>query len=502
MATSGCMQFGLRRFIQQNSLCSLRKQIRCVTGQAARKHYGVDEPEGPVMKTALPGPKSKELLRELDNIQHCSSVQFFVDYSKCLGNYIVDMDGNTILDLFTQISSIPLGYNHPSMIKAMQDPANVYDLVNRPALQVFPPGNWPARMENSLLEIAPPGLNHVHTLMCGACSNEHGFKAVFMRHMRKLRGGAPPTKEDLETCLLNLPPGCPPLTIMGFKNAFHGRTMGALNVTRAKANQKLDIPQLDWPCASFPELKYPLERYGVENAQEEQRCLHEIRALVEEYNGRGTPCVGIITEPIQAEGGDNYASPDFFQKLQKICKEFDIAFIVDEVQTGLGATGKMWAHEHWDLPEPPDIVSFSKKAITGGFFFKEEYKATDGHRIFNTWMGDPHKIILLEAVVKEIKSENLLAQVNETGNFLLAGLKKLQDTYPDRLANARGLGTFCSIDTHDAQMRDKMIHSLKQRGINIGGCGVSSLRLRPSLTAQPHHCEIFLDALNEIMKEL
>ena len=78
------------------------------------------------------------------------------------------------------------------------------------------------------------------------------------------------------------------------------------------------------------------------------------------------PRAGIVVEPVQAEGGDNHASPSFFRQLQKLCHKFGAAFIVDEVQTGCGATGKFWAYEHWNLETPPDFVTFSKKMLTGG----------------------------------------------------------------------------------------------------------------------------------------
>ena len=96
-------------------------------------------------------------------------------------------------------------------------------------------------------------------------------------------------------------------------------------------------------------------------------------------------------------GGDNHASPDFFRKLRTIASNNDIAFIVDEVQTGAGATGTFWAYEQWELQNPPDFVTFSKKMQTGGYFSKREFRPQETYRIFNTWMGDPSKMIQLEA---------------------------------------------------------------------------------------------------------
>lgn len=119
------------------------------------------EPAGPNLVTPIPGPKSKEYLAELNNIQFSSSVIFFTDYDKSIGNYIVDVDGNTLLDVYTQIASLPLGYNHPDMLNVMTSPDNVKTFVNRPALGLFPGKGWPSRLSNSLLSVAPKGHTEV-----------------------------------------------------------------------------------------------------------------------------------------------------------------------------------------------------------------------------------------------------------------------------------------------------------------------------------------------------
>ncbi|KAJ7383325.1 hypothetical protein OS493_028871, partial [Desmophyllum pertusum] len=103
---------------------------------------------------------------------------------------------------------------------------------------------------------------------------------------------------------------------------------------------RVDIPVFDWPEAPFPYLKYPLDKHEKENKAEEERCIEMARQAIINSNNAGKPVAGIIVEPIQAEGGDNHASADFFKSLQKIAKEFDALLIVDEVQTGCGSTGK------------------------------------------------------------------------------------------------------------------------------------------------------------------
>lgn len=206
--------------------------------------------------------------------------------------------------------------------------------------------------------------------MCGSCSNENAFKNMFIAYRRKQRGeNVPFTDEETASCMINQPPGSPHLSILSFHGGFHGRTLGCLATTHSKAIHKLDVPSFDWPIAPFPDYKYPLEENHRENDQEDRRCLAAVEDLIETYNKKkNIPVAGIIIEPIQSEGGDNEASPEFFRQLQQIAKKHGAALLIDEVQTGGGPTGKMWCHEHFDLPTPPDVVTFSKKMQLGGYF--------------------------------------------------------------------------------------------------------------------------------------
>lgn len=476
------------------------KRLLGSTSAAPSSDSYVTEPEGPKVVTPIPGPKSDILKAELDAVQNVGAVQFFCDYDRSKGNYLVDVDGNTILDLYTQISSIPIGYNHPDMMAALTNPSNMSCFINRPALGVYPPVDWVPRLRRTLLAVAPAGLNNVQTMACGTCSVENGFKAMFIKYMRERRGSEVPNDEEIMSCMINKPPGSPHLSVLSFAGAFHGRTIGALGCTHSKWLHKLDIPSLDWPMADFPVLRYPLEDNVAENKAEVNRCLAMVEDLIADYKSKA-PVVGIIVEPIQAEGGDNFATPDFFQGLRDITSKNGIGLMIDEVQTGAGATGKFWAHEHFNLTDSPDIVTFSKKMLTGGYYNKEEFRPQQGYRIFNTWVGDPSKIVLLEAVVNVIEKHNLLDNVTATGNYLLNGLKDMQNKYPGLLAKARGLGTFCAIDFSSPALRDKIIFEMRQKGVHTGGCGEKSLRFRPTLICRPQHIDIFLDVFDSVLMQ-
>lgn len=367
---------------------------------------------------------------------------------------------------------MPLGYNHPELLKVFANESNLKTLINRPALGVFPGQDWPNQLQNVLMPVAPKGLPCITTMMCGSCSNENAFKNMFLWYCRNRRGlNVEFTEAEKTSCMINLQPGSPKLSVLSFLGGFHGRTIGALSVTHSKYIHKIDVPALDWPIARFPVYQYPLEENVRENREEDKRCLAEVEGLIEKWKKAGNDVAGIIIEPIQSEGGDNEASPEFFQDLQKLARRNGVGLLIDEVQTGGGPTGKFWAHEWFNLDGPPDIVTFSKKMQLGGYFHSLDFKPQHEYRIFNTWCGDPGKVLLLEAILKVVKRDNLLDNVNKAGAVLKKGLINLEHEFPNILNSTRGRGTFLAINAKDTKTRDSLVGRLKQNGVQSGGCG-------------------------------
>lgn len=486
---------------QLRSAASAAVKSETPVGHHTDQQLSMEPKEPSVVTSKLPGPKTLELMKSLDKIQQTGSVKLFIDYEKSVGNYMVDADGNTFLDIITQISSIPLGYNHPALIEALRDRANLAEFINRPCLGFLPPKQFMDRISNALLAVAPKGLSEVQTMACGSCSVENALKAAFFRYRDLQRGGKPPTEEELKSTMWNQSPGSPSLSAMSFDGGFHGRTLGALSCTHSKAIHKLDVPAFDWPIAKFPRYKYPLEENERENQEEDQKCLAYVRQLIDDYKNKA-PVAAMIVEPIQAEGGDHHGSASFFKGLRDICTEHNIGFICDEVQTGCGPTGKFWAHEHWQLENPPDFVTFSKKMLLGGYFYKPDFRPKQAYRVFNTWMGDPSKLILLEKAIGVIQSENLVEKVEQTGIKMRQGFRELQKKFSPIISNARGKGTFCAIDFNDGQTRDKALELLALHGIYAGGCGDRSVRVRTALVFNNKHTEILLDRLDAVLNKL
>uniref|UniRef100_A0A8C5LG63 4-aminobutyrate aminotransferase n=1 Tax=Jaculus jaculus TaxID=51337 RepID=A0A8C5LG63_JACJA len=428
----------------QHSFRLLVPAPRYISQAAAKVDVEFDY-DGPLMKTEVPGPRSQDLMKQLNMIQNAEAVHFFCNYEESRGNYLVDVDGNRMLDLYSQISSVPIGYNHPALMKLVQQPQNASTFINRPALGILPPENFVDKLHKSLLSVSPKGMSQLITMACGSCSNENAFKTIFMWYRSKERGQRSFSEEELETCMINQGPGCPDYSILSFMGAFHGRTMGCLATTHSKAIHKIDIPSFDWPIAPFPRLKYPLEEFVKDNEQEEARCLEEVEDLIVKYRKKKRTVAGIIVEPIQSEGGDNHASDDFFRKLRDIARK--------------------------------------------------------PYRIFNTWLGDPSKNLMLAEVINVIKQEDLLSNATHAGKTLLTGLLDLQARYPQFISRVRGRGTFCSFDTPDESVRNKLIFIARNKGVVLGGCGDRSIRFRPMLVFRDHHAHLFLNIFSDILAD-
>ncbi|KAI7867046.1 4-aminobutyrate aminotransferase [Spinellus fusiger] len=452
------------------------------------------EPLTPNVKTPVPGPASKAILERMDSYQDTRSVFFVADFEKSQGNYIVDADGNVLLDVFAQIASIPIGYNHPALLDLAKSSAFHTALANRAALGVNPNKDWVDSIERAFMRVAPKGMSNVFTVMCGSCANENAFKTAFMYQAAKRRGNNDFSLQEISSCMNNQAPGSPDMSILSFSGGFHGRLFGSLTTTSSKPIHKLDVPAFPWPRAPFPLLNYPLDQHTEHNARVEEASLHQVEKLLSQDT---QPVAAVVVEPIQSEGGDHHASPSYFRRLQALCHRHDVLLIVDEVQTGVGATGTFWAHEAWDLPSPPDIVTFSKKFQAAGFYLHPRLRPQQAYRLYNTWMGDPVRTLQAATLVDQIVEHNLLDQVKTVGQYLQTGLGGMADKA--WISNVRGQGSFIAFDMPTGQARDAFLVAIRQKGVNIGGCGEATVRLRPMLVFQQHHADILLNTMESVL---
>ncbi|ODQ64351.1 3-amino-2-methylpropionate transaminase [Nadsonia fulvescens var. elongata DSM 6958] len=477
--------------------------VGALSQASAAEDYYPQEPAQPVIKTeSVPGPASAVALAELDEIFDSRAAYFLVDYNKSIGNYIADVDGNELLDVYAQISSIALGYNNPALIEAAKTPEMISALVNRPALGNFPSTDYQKIITEGLLAAAPPGQNQLWCALSGSDANEQAYKAAFMYKAAMKRGyDNDIPAEDNETCMENQKPGSPEWSILSFANAFHGRLFGSLSTTRSKPIHKLDIPAFPWPKAPFPSLKYPLEENAEANKAEEEACLAEVERIIKSWP---QPVAAVVIEPIQSEGGDNHATPFFFQGLRDLTIKLGVLLIVDEVQTGVGATGKFWAHEHFNLTTPPDIVTFSKKFQSAGFYFHDrQLRPKLPYRQFNTWCGDPARAIIARTIYQETIARDLVTKVEQVGNYLFGQLEVVAKKFPGKINNLRGKGrgTYIAWNCESPAARDLFTKTMRNNGVNIGGCGADSIRLRPTLVFEKKHADILVQAIEKTLSE-
>ena len=446
-----------------------------------------------------PGPQTQALREAHAAHQDPRTVYVYQDAARSRGNYLVDADGNTFLDIYTHIATIPLGYNHPALLDAWKNGRFDWAAGYRASLGFLPPLEWPGLVARTLGRIAPPGLDQALTVTSGAEAVENAIKIACIALATRRRGGRPPSAEEAVQVMKNQQHGVDRFKVISFEGAFHGRSLGALSATRSKAVHKLDFPAFDWPVVPFPTNRFPRAQYAAENAAAEAASLELVEALLRAHKDE---IAAVLVEPILGEGGDRHASADFFRGLRRLCTQYGACFIADEVQTSVGATGSFWAHTRWGADATPDIVTWSKKFQLGGLHYRPDLLPPEPWRIFNTFLGDPIRLAQFEVILETIEREHLLEHVRITGDFLVRGLEELQARHPDLLGQARGEGTYAAIDACDTATRDRLIDALRQRGLLAGGSGSQSVRFRPALVYGPRHVAETLDLFESALGSL
>jgi 4-aminobutyrate aminotransferase/(S)-3-amino-2-methylpropionate transaminase len=210
----------------------------------------------------------------------------------------------------------------------------------------------------------------------------------------------------------------------------------------------------------------------------------------------------VLIEPIQGEGGDRHASKEFFRGVQRLAKAAGAALIFDEVQTGGGITGTLWAHEAFELPEPPDMVVFGKKLQIAGFFCTGEYDIQQFGRMYQTRNGDRARALLGLAILDTIREEGLLARVRDTGAYFLSGLETLAAKHPALVSEPRGRGLFLAFDLPTPARRDEFLRRARELGVFASYTGTRSVRLRPHLICQKSDVDKALQAFDKALAEV
>jgi L-lysine 6-transaminase len=396
---------------------------------------------------------------------------FVFDYQKSRGPWIHDAKtGRQILDFAAFFSSQPIGYNH----EKMQDPAFVALLARvaqlKPALSDVFSVEYADAVETFARFAKPAHLPHAFFIEGGAAAVENTLKTAFDWKVR--RNKAKGLKGERGSQVIH------------FREAFHGRSGYTLSLTNTDPVKTDYFPRFPWPRISNPKLRFPVSAEVALDVQAaEEQALDEIRKAFAEH---ADDIAAIIIEPIQAEGGDNHFRPEFLHSLQALCDRNECFFIVDEVQTGIGITGRMWAHEHFGLK--PDALAFGKKTQVCGMLAgpkvdeEPENVFAVSSRINSTWGGNLTDLVRCARYLEIIDEDRLVENARVVGEHLLAGLRGIQDELGGLVTNARGLGLMIAFDFKDGETRRKAVAALAEAGLLVLPCGTRSIRFRPALT--------------------
>jgi L-lysine 6-transaminase len=414
-----------------------------------------------------------------------------LDLEKSKGRKLYDAkSGRWYLDMFSCFATLPVGINHPKLLgrdflaqltrAALVNPTNsdVYTVEMAEFVATFDRLAMPEYM------------SHVFFVAGGTLGVENALKAAFDWKVRQnFRRGYREEKGH---------------QVIHFRGAFHGRSGYTLSLTNTADPKKHQyFPKFDWPRIEAPALRFPVDAAETERVRRAEN--ESLDAIKNAFAQRKDDIACILIEPIQAEGGDCHFRPEFLRALRDVAHENRALLVFDEVQSGMGITGRMWAHQHDDVR--PDLLAFGKKTqvcgMMAGPMLDEEpdnvFKVSS--RINSTWGGNLVDMVRCGRYLEIIEEERLLENAAQVGAHLKRGLESLAAERPDALSNARGRGLMCAIDLADGPARDAVAARAYDLGMVILPCGTRSLRFRPPLDVTAAEVDEALDIVRRAVAQ-
>jgi len=414
-----------------------------------------------------------------------------IDLEKSHGSWLVDgRDGREYLDFFSMFASMPVGYNHPRIMEAKDRFATVAS--NKPTnSDVY--SSQMAEFVDTFFDIAiPDHFAYAFFIEGGSLGVENALKAAFDWKVKKnaARNG---TMVEVGTQVIH------------FKECFHGRSGYTLSLTNTSDPRKTDhFPKFNWPRIVNPKVTFPLDEENLSAVKRvEDEALDQIKSAIK---ANESDIASLIIEPIQGEGGDHFFRKEFLQALRVICDENEIMLIFDEVQTGVGLTGKMWAWEHFDVV--PDLMTFGKKTQVCGCVSSRRIDEVpdnvfkESSRINSTWGGNLTDMVRSTIYLEIIKEENLLDAAADQGKYLKTHMQSLQEEFPELVINPRGLGLMCAFDLPTVAQRDDLAGKIIENGVFILGSGEKAIRFRPPLNISRDELDTGMEIVRTSMKQL
>jgi L-lysine 6-transaminase len=412
-----------------------------------------------------------------------------LDVDRSEGCRFVDQrTGERYLDFFAMYASMAVGYNHPRLLAARDEFGRL--AVNKPSNSDVYTTAMAEFLETFSRIAIPADLPHAFFISGGALAVENALKTAFDWKVRKNHAAGIEGESGSQ--------------VIHFRQAFHGRTGYTLSLTNTADPRKTKFfPKFNWPRIINPRVTFPLEDENLARVKAlEEEALWDIRQAIAQ---RGEDIAALIIEPVQGEGGDNHFRREFFQALRRICDEHAIMLIFDEVQTGVGLTGRFWAFEHFDVR--PDLLAFGKKTQVCGMLASRRVEEVCCHvfkersRLNSTFGGNLVDMARCSHILRIIEEENLVENARRQGERLLAGLQQLAGDFPEVVSNPRGLGLMCAFDAPDGRTRDQLVKAFFRDKLLLVGCGSRSIRFRPHLIVSAGEIEEGLGIIRAILQK-
>lgn len=413
-----------------------------------------------------------------------------MDLERSQGCYIYDArHERRFLDFFSFFASNAVGINHPKMMTPEFLQKLGRAAVNKPSNSDCYSVEMAEFVDTFARVAIPEYLPYAFFIEGGALAVENALKVAFdwKVHKNFMKG----YKEERGTQVIH------------FRRAFHGRSGYTMSMTNTDPNKTNYFPKFKWPRITNPAIKFPLNE---ENLAEVKRleaiALEEIKKAIRE---NPDDIAALIIEPIQAEGGDHHFRKEFLQALRTICDENEILLIFDEVQTGIGLTGRMWAHQHF---VNPDIIAFGKKTHVCGILCSkriDDVKENVFHkpsRLNSTFGGNLVDMVRFTKILEIIEEENLVENARVVGDYLLKQLHEIEGEFPQLVSNSRGLGLMCAIDLPSPEARDELRRKCYNYGLIILGCGERSIRFRTALNIKKDEIDEGIGIIRKALKEM
>lgn len=415
------------------------------------------------------------------------------DMEKSKGVYIYDAKyDRTLLDFFTCFASVPLGYNHPKMVNDEEFMKNLMlAALTNPSNSDIYTTQYAQFVETFSRVGIPDYLPHAFFIAGGGLAIENALKvAMDWKVQKNFKKGY--TKER-------------GMKVLHFEKAFHGRTGYTLSLTNTLPDKTKWFAKFDWPRVSTPTIKFPFTDEGYENLK--QREALSIAQIKQAFADNKDDICAIIIEPIQSEGGDNHIRQEFLEQLRQLSDANECFLIYDEVQTGVGLTGKFWAHEHFGEKARPDILVFGKKMQVCGILVGNKVDQIETNvfkissRINSTWGGNLVDMVRSSKILEIIEEDNLLSNAASVGNYLQESLLKLSEKH-GQISNVRGRGLLTAFDFPNKETRDKFIAKGMEENVMFLGSGDKTIRFRPALIIEEKHIDTGLEILEKILPSL